>query len=82
MVRRDGAEARKERIELIARTIQAALFKNKDSGSIMLSKTVAELMLQTGLTRIKTMEYLELLQTAGQFEIDHNDDKIKRAVQV
>lgn len=79
MVRKDGAEVRKERIELIARTTQAALFKNKDSGYIRLSKTVAELMLQTGLTKIKIMEYLVILQGAGQFDIDHNDDKIKKA---
>lgn len=79
MVRKDGAEVRKERIELIARTTQAALFKNKDSGYIRLSKTVAELMLQTGLTKIKIMEYLVILQEAGQFDIDHNDDKIKKA---
>jgi hypothetical protein len=32
MVRRDGAEARKERIKNIATNIQAALYQNKELG--------------------------------------------------
>jgi hypothetical protein len=78
MVRRDGAEARKERIAAIARSIQAALFQNKEGGNIPLKRTTALLMLETGLTKEKVMEYLSLLQEAGQFEIDAERDQIGR----
>ena len=61
MVRKDGAEARKERIAKIAANTQAALYLNKDLGYISLKKTVAKHELETGLTREKIMEYLALL---------------------
>jgi len=79
MVRQDGAEARKERIATMARFIQAALFKSKETGFISLKTTVAVLMLETGLTREKVMEYLSLLHEAGQFEIDAEQDRIRKA---
>jgi hypothetical protein len=78
MVRRDGAQARKERINIIAQSIQAALFQNKEAGFIPLRKTVAKLMLETGLTREKIMEYLGLLQEADQFELDAEKDQIRK----
>jgi hypothetical protein len=78
MVRRDGAETRRERLEQVARSVQAALHQNKESGEISLSKTVAQLMLLTGLTETKVLEYLSLLQRAGQFEVDVETDKVKR----
>ncbi|MCJ7768728.1 hypothetical protein MUP79_10105 [Candidatus Bathyarchaeota archaeon] len=80
MVRRDGAETRKERLEQIAKFVQASLFQSKESGEIPLSKTVAKLMLLTGLTEPKVIEYLGLLQKADQFEMDAENDKIKRGV--
>jgi len=80
MVRRDGAETRRERLEQVARSVQAALHQNKESGEISLSKTLAQLMLSTGLTEPKVMEYLGLLQRAGQFEVDTENDKVKRGV--
>jgi hypothetical protein len=78
MVRRDGAEARKERIAQIAKSIQAALFQNKEAGWISLSKIVSQIMIETGLTRNKVMEYLQLLSDAGQFVLDESNDKIRR----
>jgi len=78
MVRRDGAEARKERIGKIAQKIQAALFQNKEAGSITLSKTVSEIMIETGLTRNKVMEYLQVLNDNGQFELDEKNDRINK----
>lgn len=78
MVRRDGAETRRERLEQVARSVQAALHQNKESGEISLSKTVAQLMLLTGLTEPRVLEYLGLLQRAGQFEVDAENDKVKR----
>ena len=75
MVRRDGAEARKERIEKIARFIQAALFKEKETS---LSRTLAELEYETGLKEETLMEILRLLEKLGQFVIDLENDKIKK----
>ncbi len=78
MVRKDGAEARKERIAKIATNVQSALYQNKDLGYISLKKTVAKQELETGLTREKIMEYLALLVEADQFEIDHEKDQIRK----
>ena len=78
MVRKDGAEARKERIAKIATNVQAALYLNKDLGYISLKKTVAKQELETGLTREKIMEYLALLVEADQFEIDNEKDQIRK----
>jgi hypothetical protein len=78
MVRQDGAEARKERISGMARTIQALLFQNREAGFISLRKTVAQLMLEHGLTKAKVMEYLNLLQELGQFEMDVEKDQIRK----
>ena len=78
MVRKDGAEARKERIAKIATNIQASLFQSKELGYIPLKKTVATLELDTGLTREKIMEYLALLVEVDQFEIDLEKDQIRK----
>lgn len=79
MVRMDGAEARKERIEKIARSIQAALFASGEIGAIPLTKTVAKFSIETGLTEEKVMGYLVLLENTDQFTIDRENDKIARA---
>jgi hypothetical protein len=76
MVGRDGAEARKERLRRIACTIQAALHKE---GEIPLSKTIAVLQYEMGLTKEKIQEYLEVLQDIDQFFLDFEHDKIKKA---
>jgi hypothetical protein len=78
MTRKDGAEARKERIQKIATGIQASLYKNKDSGYIPFKKTVAMLELETGLTKEKILEYLALLAEADQFEVDFEKDQIRK----
>jgi hypothetical protein len=78
MVRMDGAEARKERIAQITRMIQANLNESKDVGYIRLKRTIAQIMIDIGLTKIKVMEYLQLLNDAGKFEINEAEDKITR----
>jgi predicted transcriptional regulator len=78
MVRKDGAEARKERLQRIAQAIQAALHKE---GELSLSKTMASLQYEFGLTKDRVQEYLEILENVGQFEIDKQNDKIKKARQ-
>ena len=58
MVRRDGAEVRKERIQKIIKFVMSKLNKNK--GEIPLSKTLALLKYEYGLRIEKLMEYLEI----------------------
>jgi hypothetical protein len=76
MVRRDGAAVRKERIQEIARIIQALLMKN--SGGLSLRQTVAALQYETGLTSEKITEYLAVLENLGRFALDKEHDTIKK----
>lgn len=76
LVRKDGAEARKERIAEIAKTIQSELYAN--NGDISLRRISARIQITTGLTHLKVMEYLQLLSEAGQFELNEKDEKITR----
>jgi hypothetical protein len=73
MMRRDGASARKERIEKIARSIQVALFTETE---LSLAKTMATLQYETGLTEGKLMEYLKIIEKLGQIIINSESDKI------
>lgn len=75
MVRRDGAEVRKERMQEVARFIQRSLLNEKE---LSLSKTLAVLTYETGLTKEKLTEYLSILENLGQFVIEKEQDKIKR----
>jgi hypothetical protein len=75
MVRKDGAEARKERLQKVAQAIQGALHKE---GEISLSKTAASLQYELGLTKERTQEYLEILEKLDHFVIDLEFDKIKK----
>jgi hypothetical protein len=76
MVRLDGAEARKERIQRIAKYVQGGLFKN--NGQIPLKRTIAEIAITEGITRDRAIEYLGLLKEVGQFDIDVEKDIIKK----
>ena len=75
MVRRDGAEIKRERIQKIARLIQRLLLNNKE---LLLSKSVATLEYEIGLRSERIMEYLTVLEKIGQFTIDNEGDKIKK----
>jgi hypothetical protein len=76
VVRRDGAEARRERIEKIAKAVHSAL--EAGSGEIPLGKTVSLIAVQTGLTRTRIMEYLTILADADHFSLDTEDDKVRK----
>ena len=78
MVKRDGAAIRKERIQEIAKTIQSLLHKQTE---ISLSKTVAILQYEFGLTKEKIMEYLRILEALGQFTLDIERDKIRKIME-
>jgi len=75
MIRRNGAEARKERLQQIAQFIQAQLHRE---GEISLSKTIAKLQYDYGLTKERILEYLEILESLGQFIIDKKLEKITK----
>lgn len=81
MVRRDGAETRKERYAKIAQTIQGLLYKAKEQGLnyIPLKKTVVSFKVETGLTSEKIIEYMRDLEELGQFEMDFERDQIRNA---
>ena len=74
MVRRDGAEAKKERMELIAKMILGGLTQNKE---LILSDMIAAIEYQFGLTKEKILEYLETLGKLGRFTLDKESDKIR-----
>lgn len=75
MFRRDGAETRKQRIQEVARFIQRTLLNEK---TLSLSKTIALLQYEFGLTKEKLMEYLTILESLGQFVIEKEQDRIRR----
>lgn len=79
MVRMDGAETRKARIAEVAKIVMALLYQNKEAGWIQLKSTVAKIMVETGLTKPKVMEYLQLKNDEGIFEVNEAEDRIKRA---
>jgi predicted transcriptional regulator len=76
MVRHDGADAKRERMERIAQKIFAALEKQ---GELALSVAFAEIEYCEGLTKEKITEYLETLEKLGRFALDEEQDKIKKA---
>ena len=76
MVRRDGAEVRRERIQDIAKNLQRLLLNHNE---LQLSKVFAGLQYEYGLTKAKLTEYLEILQGLGQFVLDRERDKIIKA---
>ena len=75
MVRRDGAEAKKERLGSIAKKIMSRLSQESE---ISLSKMIAEIEYEHGLSKEKIVEYLETLEKLGLFVLDKDADRIKR----
>jgi len=75
MVRRDGAEIRKERIQEVIRKIVALLYNQEE---IELDLTVAMLEYETGLRPEKIMEYLQIGDRLKRFELDIDRDKIRK----
>jgi hypothetical protein len=76
MVRRDGAEVKRERLEEIAREIQRLLF---NEGQICFSRCVNALIYKHGLKKERAIEYLEILEGLDKFVIDKEHDIIKKA---
>jgi hypothetical protein len=78
MVRMDGAETRKIRIAEVAKIVMALLYQNKEAGWIPFNPTIAKIMVETGLTRGKVLEYLQLKSEEGVFDINELEGRIKR----
>jgi hypothetical protein len=78
MVGHNGADARKERLQEIARFIQRKLFAEKE---ISLSATLTQIQYDFGLTEAKTVEYLRLIEKLGQFRIVEKEDKILKVTE-
>lgn len=78
MVRRDGAEVRKQRIQEIGRRIMALLNKH---GEVSLSKTIATFQYEFGLTKEKLREYLRVLEAMERFTIGEEENKIHKVIQ-
>lgn len=78
MVRRDGAEVRRERILDIGKRVLALL--HKSGGEIPLGKTVSVFELEVGLTKDKIMEYLRILEDLDRFVLDVENDKIQSLI--
>ncbi len=81
MVKKDGAETRKIRISQIAKDLQARFHEKKNNGhkeELKLTKFVAFQQYETGLTKSKIVEYLRIIETMGQCEIDLENDKIRK----
>jgi len=78
MVRRDGAEVRRERIAFVTKRVLGWL--NEKNGEIRLSKALAQLEAETGNRRERLREYLKNGEDRERFVIDQEDDKIKSIV--
>ena len=74
MVRRDGAEIRRERIQKVTRRVLSLLHEH---GEISLSKTIALLQYEFGLTKERLMEYLKIGEDTGHFVVDTENNEIK-----
>lgn len=81
MVRKDGAETKKERLTRIAQLIQSLLYKAKEQGIdfISLEKASAIIEFEVGLSPQKVQEYLLLIKRIGQIEIDSEKDHIRKS---
>ena len=77
-MRNDGVDARKERIQAIARKIVASLTANKDVGWISLDTTIADIQYEDGLTEKRIMEYAAVGEKRGLYIIDKDNNQIKR----
>ena len=75
MVRRDGAEIRRQRMQNVTSYVLRIL---QERSVVDLPEVLAEQQYQTGLTREKIVEYLEVIAATGRFELDVEAGKIRR----
>lgn len=73
MVRKDGAEVRKQRIMEVRQAIHRFLFSKTE---VDLNEVLAALQYQTGLTREKLLEYIGIIEATHQIVVDYAASKI------
>ncbi len=75
MVKRDGATTRAERIQRITRRV-CSLLSESENKEIPLSKVIAVLEYEIGLTSEKILEYMHVVEKMERFVIEEENDKI------
>jgi len=78
MVRNDGVDARKGRIQQVIQMVVAMFNNDKDAQDFPLDVTLADIQYEIGLTEPRTMEYLMIGERRGLFVIDVQNNKIKK----
>lgn len=80
MVRNDGADAKTERLKTIAAYFHAEHHKQKSAGdpqAVPLAKAIPYIEYNLGLSKKRIMEYLEIIENAGQIKIDKDNGLVK-----
>jgi hypothetical protein len=75
MIRKDGTEARKQRIQEIIRWVMSKLNQDEE---VILSKAISALQFEMGLTGDRIMEYLKIGEDIGRFILDVKNNRIKK----
>jgi len=81
LVRNDGADAKRERLESIASYLHAEFYRMKNQGQareVPLNKAISKIEYKLGLSKKRIMEYLRVIEDDGQIKID--GDMVKPSV--
>ena len=78
MVRNDGVEVRKERIQKVIQTIVAMLNTNKNINEFPLDIVLSDIEYDTGLTERRILEYASIGERKLRYIIDREKNKIRR----
>ena len=76
LVRNDGADAKTERLKWIAGYLHAEHYKQKNNGetqAVPLTKAIPYIEYNLGLSKKRILEYLEIIESAGQIKIDKDN---------
>lgn len=82
MAQRDGASIRRERMQNMAKIVHRLLEKDSEKLYVSLTRTVAYLAYEFGLTHEKVREYLTTLEELEHFIIDHENDLIRKITRI
>lgn len=80
LVRNDGADAKTERLKWIAAYFHAEHYKQKNASepqAVPLTKAIPHIEYNLGLSKKRIMEYLEIIESAGQIKIDKDNGLVK-----
>lgn len=77
MRRNDGATTKIQRHKEIAKLVHGLIHNSKDDHT-PLQRTISLIEVEVGLSRSKAESYLKTLESLGHFELDFEDDKIRK----